>query len=102
MIDRYMEQRIPFPSADLPEYPPAGVMWVFMEGETAEAVEFLCPCGCGKSIYTPLHAPHPQRWAYQRGPNGPTITPSIRWTAGCKAHFNITDGQVVWHSDSGK
>jgi len=101
--DKFTEERVPFPLPEgYPRNPPVGVLWVFEENGEPEAVDFLCPCGCGHSTYTPLNGNHPQRWTYSKGPNGPTLTPSIRWTGGCRAHFNITDGRVVWHSDSGK
>ena len=98
----YVEERYPFGVENLPRTPPAGVMWVFVENDAPVSVDFLCPCGCGSSCYTPLRGNHPQRWEYSKGPNGPTLKPSIRYFGGCKAHFTITDGKVEVHGDSGK
>lgn len=101
--DSYVEERHPFGTAETPQgAPPSGTMWVFMEGDKPEAVNFLCPCGCGSECYTPLGLNHPRKWEYEKGPNGPTLKPSIRYTGGCKSHFNITNGKVVWHGDTGK
>lgn len=103
MTSEYTEERHPFGKSDnLPHSPPPGVMWVFEENGQVVAVDFLCPCGCGSSCYTPMHQNHPRCWSYEKGPNGPTIRPSIRYTGGCKAHFTITDGKVQMHEDSGR
>ncbi len=88
------------------EQVPPGEMWIFhnpTDGEL-EAVDFICPCGCGTRCYTPVvpvGTPNQLRhWFFDEDTT--TITPSIRFTSGCKAHFNITDGKTVLHGDSGK
>lgn len=101
-ITQYREERHDFGAEGLPPFPAPGVMWVFIENGEPVAVEFLCPCGCGRTRYTPLRGNHPHRWEYSQGSNGPTLTPSIRCTGGCKTHFNIIDGKVIMHGDSGK
>jgi hypothetical protein len=83
--------------------PLPGEFWTFVIDGKLESVNFLCPCGCGMECYTPVvpkGQPRGQRvWEYEPGP---TITPSIRYTGGCMAHFNITDGKAVMHGDSGR
>lgn len=96
-ISEYREERHPFGADNLPPSPPAGVMWVFEENGNPVSVDFLCPCGCGRSCYTNLRMDHPRRWDYSKGQNGPTITPSINYLEGCKSHFTITDGKVKMH-----
>lgn len=105
-ISSYVEERHELGEPGLPATPPSGVMWLFTEIGQPDpldakivAVEFLCPCGCGSSCYTPLEGPHPHCWSYSPGP---TLTPSIRFLGGCKAHFNITNGKTVIHADSGR
>ena len=98
MIESYTEERIEH-GTDRPA-PTPGVMQVIYKNGVPYAVDFICPCGCGSSCYTPLKASNREpSWAYSPGP---TLTPSIRWTGGCKAHFNITDGKTIIHGDSGK
>jgi hypothetical protein len=101
MILQYIEKRIPFGKAPQGP-PPPGEMWVMEEEGKVVAVNFLCPCGCGCECYTPIRAegepPRERHWGYAPGP---TLSPSIRFTGGCKAHFNITDGKTILHADSG-
>lgn len=92
------------------ETPLAGEMLVYYQGETPQMVDFLCPCGCGRSC--PTHViPLEEK---QKDPQGIwknscwgfdaktlTLFPSIKWTSGCKAHFNIEQGKAIFHSDSG-
>lgn len=104
MSQTYVEKRIVFGEA--PQHKPAvGEIWVMVgPDDKVEAVDFLCPCGCGNSCYTPVDedAKLERHWQFSRGPNGVTLSPSIRYLSGCKAHFNITDGKAVIHGDSGK
>lgn len=78
-----------------------GEFLTFVEDGKAVAVDFLCPCGCGSECYTPVvqegsPPPNNHTWTYSRGPNGPTLRPSILYTSGCKSHFHITDGRPQW------
>lgn len=85
---------------------PPGEMWIFHHPDTGEleAVDFVCPCGCGSRCYTPVtpvDQPKQERhWQFDEATT--TITPSIRYLSGCKAHFNITNGKTVMHGDSGR
>lgn len=111
-ITEYREEWHLFGGQD-PGTPAPGVMFVFYEPSknldgtlnlTPQGVDMLCPCGCGRDFYTPLITPelegrnNSHHWRYSLGP---TITPSIRFLSGCKSHFNITDGKVIMHGDSG-
>lgn len=101
----YKEERREFGAAYPDAVPLPGVMWVYEHEGEVVAVNFLCPCGCGSECYTPVTdatkgRPKTERhWLYS---SGPTLTPSIRYVGGCKAHFNITNGKTVMHGDSGK
>lgn len=105
MIESYTEQRHKFGEAPSTA-PEPGVMWVLTEDDgSVSAVNFRCPCGCGSECYTPVTdatkgQPKTERhWLYSEGP---TLSPSIRYMGGCKAHFNITNGKSIMHGDSGK
>jgi hypothetical protein len=105
-IASYVERRVTF--GEVNGVPAPGEIWTMMKDDIVEAVNFRCPCGCGAECYTPVAdstkgLPKTEHeWLYSKGPNGPTLSPSIRYLGGCKAHFNITDGKAVMHWDSGK
>lgn len=105
MIESYTETRIKYGEAPPPQDLKPGDFWVLVGDDGApEAVDFLCPCGCGRQTYTPVvpegtPKPNDRTWTYKAGP---TLDPSIRFESGCKANFNITDGKTIIHSDSGK
>lgn len=87
--------------------PIAGEMQVIVQRDEVVAVDFLCPCGCGHSCFTPIvssmykRGENPACWDYHTA--GRMISPSVRWLSGCKAHFFIrADGIVEWCSDSGR
>ena len=94
------------PEASKPLEP--GVMRVLYVNGIPQMCEYLCPCGCGMPHPTFFPTDNRQRtaerhlWDFSRGPNGPTLSPSVRCLGGCKSHYNITDGKVIIHGDSGK
>lgn len=83
---------------------PPGEMRIFKVDGQLEAVDFRCPCGCGAECYTPvtpMNEPKQERhWQFDEATT--TLSPSVRYLGGCKAHFNITNGKTVMHGDSGK
>ncbi len=108
-IVKHLDAHSALQAAETGQYPQGNEFWTMVEQDGAVvAVDFRCPCGCGAECYTPVTdatkgQPKTDRhWLYSRGSSGPTLSPSIHYTGGCKAHFNITDGKVVLHGDSGK
>lgn len=111
-IRSYTEMKCVFGGDDslYPGQPALGIMQVFYEGDVPQMVDFLCPCGCGHTVPTHVVSLEEKqqgkagdkdhRWGFD--PKTLTLVPSIRFTSGCKAHFNITNGQVIVHADSGK
>lgn len=107
MIAEYVESIHSFPHTD--GSPKDNEFWTMLNDGVVEAVTFRCPCGCGSECYTPVtdatkgQSKTERCWLFSREPSGrPTLSPSIRYIGGCKAHFNITDGKTVMHADSGK
>lgn len=101
---KYTERMVEF-GTDWPD-PVVGEMVVVLKDAVPVMVSFVCPCGCGNLCPTHLrYTGYPRvngfpRWDYT--PGQVTLSPSIRWTGACKAHFNITNGDPVFHADSGK
>ena len=61
------------------------------------AVAFLCPCGCKDRLelaLTPEVKPH---WTLKLDEdNHPTLHPSVWRKTGCRAHFWVKAGEIVW------
>ena len=61
-----------------------------------------CPCGCGTVISLPLVSPHKPRWSVYVNEKGlPSLFPSVWQNTGCKSHFVIRSGHVIWAHNTG-
>jgi hypothetical protein len=61
------------------------------------AVAFLCPCGCGKRLELLLIKEAKPNWTISIGRGDrPTLHPSIWLKGGCKSHFWLQRGRVIW------
>lgn len=58
-----------------------------------------CPCGCGDAIQLPLSGRSSPRWTFSGSPDAPSLRPSVRRSTGCRSHFILRGGHVVWCSD---
>lgn len=59
-------------------------------------VMLICPCGCGATIALNVLPDDSPRWRLHEHVDGPTLTPSVWRTAGCRSHFIHRRGQVIW------
>lgn len=58
---------------------------------------FYCPCGCKEKIILNLQTQARPAWKIQTKKDSvPTISPSVYRQIGCKSHFFIQEGRVVW------
>lgn len=55
-----------------------------------------CPCGCGDVINLPMSANASPCWHASIQNGKPTLSPSIHRTTGCRSHFFLKAGRVVW------
>jgi hypothetical protein len=63
---------------------------------------FPCPCGCDEPLLLSLNLRRRPRWSVTADARGrPSVSPSVRRTAGCFSHFWIRGGQVHWCADTG-
>jgi len=61
------------------------------------SVGFMCPCGCGESIELLLPEFIEPRWSLTLDEIGrPTLTPSVWRNEGCRSHFFVRGGRVIW------
>lgn len=60
------------------------------------SVAMLCPCGCGDTIEMMLLRSVKPRWDLHVARGLPTLTPSVWRNVGCRSHFWVRRGRVVW------
>ena len=81
--------------------PPTNLPWrnliLAREDDEDWAVAFYCPCGCGKRVELLLIREAKPSWSIQIDEAGkPSLHPSVWLTVGCKSHFWLRNGKVVW------
>jgi hypothetical protein len=86
---------------DPPDQVLDGVIYLIGENSNPWSASFICPCGCKELISLSLiKADHPSwRASYRRDGSDITIHPSVWRTKGCRSHFFIRKGRVVWAMD---
>lgn len=77
----------------IPERIEDGILYVSQQYRTAV---HKCACGCGEEVVTPLG---PTDWSIQITGDTATLHPSIgNWSFGCRSHYFLRRGRVVWAS----
>ncbi|ANB98498.1 hypothetical protein K6675_000467 [Vibrio parahaemolyticus] len=67
------------------------------EDDEEWAVGFKCPCGCGRHLELLLIKEAKPNWKLTVDEkNRPTLYPSIWLKKGCRSHFWLRKGKVVW------
>lgn len=82
---------------DFPDEPAPGR--VYLAGDAGEfwGAAMTCPCGCGETIELNLLPQVRPRWSVPSAASGPaTLMPSVWRRSGCKSHFIVRKGQIVW------
>lgn len=60
-------------------------------------VGFKCPCGCGRIIELLLINEARPRWTLKLNEKQkPTLQPSVWLQNGCRSHFLLIEGRVIW------
>lgn len=76
--------------------PPGRLMHMVDNGENW-SVGFNCPCGCGDIIELLLLPDVDPHWTLTvDNINRPTLQPSVWKRTGCKSHFWLRQGRVIW------
>lgn len=61
-----------------------------------------CPCGCGVPYLLSLSLARRPRWSVASDwLLRPTLNPSVRRLDGCRSHFWLREGEVLWCRDTG-
>lgn len=81
---------------DLPGKPAPGVCYVAIDHNAPWATAMQCPCGCGESITLNLVGSHAMWSLHMPALSTASLFPSIWRTNGCKSHFWLRCGRIVW------
>ena len=72
---------------------------IYLVGDELQpwAAALLCPCDCGATIQLSLIEDDSPRWRAKRHFSGSvTLHPSIWRKRGCRSHFFLRRGRIVW------
>jgi hypothetical protein len=86
-------------SSDIPsaESIEEGIMVIVGGANFVKWVYFKCPCGCGDVLLLSLMKSIKPNWKLKADQfTLPTIYPSVWKNDGCKSHFWIRKGRVIW------
>jgi hypothetical protein len=62
----------------------------------------ICPCGCGEVIQLSLLPDDSPSWTVSFDRDGlPALSPSVWRTKGCRSHFFLRHGTIVWFRGTG-
>jgi hypothetical protein len=82
---------------EVPEQPAAGVLHLIADGSGKPWLAVMhCPCGCGAMIQLPMSPPARPCWHFRGTMQAPSLWPSVRRKAGCRSHFILRGGSVLW------
>ncbi len=82
---------------DLPEKISPMKLYFVGERENYWQVVMLCPCGCGFLLHMNLLEEYYPYWKYRVKNGKVSLSPSIDRFVGCKSHFNLQEGRIIWH-----
>lgn len=70
---------------------------ILLEDAGPYAVGFKCPCGCGEDIELTVMEGVTPRWDIEiDSSKRPTLRPSVWKQSGCRSHFWVKNGRIVW------
>jgi hypothetical protein len=86
---------------DLPDDIQSGRVYLVGDEGTPWSAALVCPCGCKEVIRLSLIPDDSPRWRATIHDDGAvTLKPSVWRIKGCRSHFNLNQGRVLWTKDS--
>jgi len=90
---RYTTQKVNSPPSVLKP----NIIYLIGDDECDWAAVLRCPCGCGELIHLSLVLDTSPSWRVQIGRKGlATLSPSVYRSIGCRSHFIIYQGRLIW------
>lgn len=84
-------------AADLPDKIQPHEVYLVGENGFLWYVAMLCPCGCGETMQLSCLPDARPRWTVTRHADSTvSLHPSVARTKGCRSHFFLKEGQIVW------
>lgn len=81
---------------DLPDDAIPGKLYLVGEDCGYWIAAMRCPCGCGTLLEMNLLPDSEPVWSLSLTSTAPTLHPSVWRKDGCRAHFLLRNGRVVW------
>ncbi|MGE0278502.1 MAG: DUF6527 family protein [Alphaproteobacteria bacterium] len=81
----------------LPDKLPLWNLVMARDGNEDWSVGLRCPCGCGQRLEMMLLKEVKPRWEISVDQKGyPSLHPSVWLQEGCRSHFWLKAGKIVW------
>jgi len=82
---------------DIPDKIKRNIIYIVGMKSNPWVLVFTCPCGCRNLVYLNLLPGSYPRWTYKISfSNRVSISPSVKRISGCKSHFHIKKGRIIW------
>jgi hypothetical protein len=82
--------------SDIPDKIEDNIIYIVQEGSEPETLVFNCPCGCEQSVYLNMLQDARPFWTYKVEKRKISIFPSVVRKGGCRSHYCIRKGRVIW------
>lgn len=83
-------------ASDAPDDVEDGVLYLVGEDGNLWLAAMRCPCRCGEDIQLAMSSSSRPRWVFSGTLNKPTLAPSVWRKSGCRSHFFLRGGKVLW------
>jgi hypothetical protein len=84
-------------TAQFPSVLRADTIYEIGDDDCTWSAALRCPCGCGEMIHLSLVQDATPSWRILKAKSGlVTLLPSVWRTVGCKSHFIIYRGRIIW------
>jgi len=80
----------------LPKHLPSRNLVLARDDGDDWCVGLRCPCGCGETIELLVIDEARPRWDVTIRRGRPTLRPSVWRKVGCRSHFWVRDGRIIW------
>ena len=83
--------------SDVPDIIEPKTIYIIQNDGYSWQLNMRCPCGCKKTLHMNLMKEYKPYWRFEINKrNRITIYPSIHRIVGCRSHFFIRKGDIVW------